>query len=72
MLEKVEQKQEVRRETKQVFPDDQVFLKDGKPCWFLPLANITLLEVAGGFTKVYFDEFSPSIPRAPQLLGSST
>lgn len=42
----------------------QVFVKDGDRCWFVKLSDIYLLEVSGNYTRVYFQEFKPLIPRA--------
>jgi two-component system LytT family response regulator len=34
--------------------DDQVFLRDGERCWFVPLAQISRIEVDGNYARVYF------------------
>jgi two-component system LytT family response regulator len=34
--------------------DDQVFLRDGERCWFVPLAQISRIEVDGNYATVHF------------------
>ncbi|MFC0677127.1 LytR/AlgR family response regulator transcription factor [Lysobacter korlensis] len=34
--------------------DDQVFLRDGERCWFVPLAQISRIEVDGNYVRVHF------------------
>ena len=47
---------------------DQVFVKDGERCWFVPLAKVRVFEVEGNYTKIYFDEFKPMVPRTLNYL----
>ncbi|MDH5599093.1 MAG: LytTR family DNA-binding domain-containing protein [Cyclobacteriaceae bacterium] len=47
---------------------DQVFVKDGEKCWFVPLNKVRLFEVDGNYTKIFFDEFKPMIPRTLNYL----
>lgn len=49
---------------------DQVFVKDGDKCWFVQLSNVRLFEVDGNYTKLYFDEHKPMIPRTLNYLES--
>ena len=44
--------------------NDQVFVKDGEKCWFVPLTNIRLFESEGNYIRVYFDNFRPLILRS--------
>lgn len=50
--------------------DDQVFVKDGDKCWFVELSKVRLFEVDGNYTKLYFDEEKPMIPRTLNYLES--
>ncbi len=50
--------------------NDQVFVKDGEKCWFVQLSNVRLFEVDGNYTKLYFDEEKPMIPRTLNYLES--
>lgn len=48
--------------------DDQVFVKDGKRCWFVQLADVRLFEAAGNYTRLYFDGEEPLIHRSLSYL----
>lgn len=48
--------------------DDQVFVKDGERCWFVKLSEIRVFEVYGNYTKIYFGENKPMIPRTLNYL----
>jgi len=47
---------------------DHVFVKDGERCWFVRIGEIRLLESEGNYTRVYFREDRPLLPRALQAL----
>lgn len=47
---------------------DQVFVKDGKQCWFVQLADVRLFEAAGNYTRLYFDAEEPLIHRSLSYL----
>ncbi len=47
---------------------DQVFVKDGERCWFVKLADVKLFEINGSYTRIYFDDHRPLIPRTLQQL----
>jgi two-component system LytT family response regulator len=47
---------------------DQVFVKDGERCWFVRVGEIRLLESEGNYTRVYFRENRPLLPRTLQAL----
>lgn len=34
--------------------EDQVFLRDGERCWFVPLGQISRIEVDGNYARVHF------------------
>lgn len=42
----------------------KIFIKDGEKCYFVKVEDIVLFEVSGPYTKVHFDNHSPSVPRA--------
>ncbi len=50
--------------------NDQVFVKDGDRCWFVQLSHVRLFEVDGNYTKLYFDDQKPMIPRTLNYLES--
>ncbi|MBI1267952.1 MAG: response regulator [Cryomorphaceae bacterium] len=47
-----------------LLPDDQIFIKDGEKCWFVPLREIRLFESEGNYVRVYFKDFKPLILRS--------
>lgn len=44
--------------------NNQVFVKDGEACWFVSLADIRVLEIMGSYTRIYFKDQKPMIPRS--------
>lgn len=48
--------------------DDQVFVKDGRRCWFVQLADVRLFEAAGNYTRLHFDGDRPLIHRSLSYL----
>jgi len=44
--------------------NNQVFVKDGEACWFVSLAEIRVLEIMGSYTRIYFKDQKPMIPRS--------
>ena len=67
-LEKAAQKIRLRKEretaAKYLSQDKQVFVKDGEQCWFVTLANVRLLEIMGSYTRIFFKDQKPMIPRS--------
>jgi two-component system, LytTR family, response regulator len=49
---------------------DRVFVKDGEHCWFVPLAEVRLLEVEGNYTRLYFGTHQPLVPKTLNYLES--
>jgi two-component system LytT family response regulator len=47
---------------------DQVFVRDGERCWFIPVSRIRLLESEGNYTRVRFENQSPLIYRSLSTL----
>ena len=45
-------------------PLEQVFVKDGDRCWLVRVADIWLLESEGNYTRVYFANERPLVPRS--------
>jgi len=50
--------------------DSRVFVKDGEKCWFVHLRDIRLFEVMDSYTRIYFQEFKPMIPKSLQYMES--
>ena len=47
---------------------DQVFVKDGRRCWFVTLREVRLFEAAGNYTRLYFGDETPLIHRSLRQL----
>jgi len=43
---------------------EQVFVRDGERCWLVRVADIFLLESEGNYTRVYFANQRPLLPRS--------
>jgi two-component system, LytTR family, response regulator len=69
-LNKVTEKNEkaVLKAEDMMTENHQVFVKDGEKCWFVTLATVRLFEVDGNYTKLYFDDHKPMIPRTLNYL----
>jgi len=37
----------------------QIFIKDGEQCWLVKIEKITLFEIVGNYTRVYFENNTP-------------
>src|ERR1700742_2127060 len=48
--------------------NDQVFVKDGKRCWFVKLSEIRLFESVGNYAKVFFGTNKPLILKSLNAL----
>jgi two-component system LytT family response regulator len=44
--------------------NDQVLLREGDDCWFVKMRDIRLFESEGNYTRVYFAEQRPLLPRS--------
>ncbi|MGW8121512.1 LytR/AlgR family response regulator transcription factor [Roseivirga echinicomitans] len=50
--------------------NNQVFVKDGETCWFVDLAEIRVLEIMGSYTRIFFKDQKPMIPRSLNYMES--
>jgi len=73
-LERAEEKIRLREQqaegSKTLGIDKQVFVKDGEQCWFVDLADIHLMEIMGSYTRIFFNEQQPMIPRSLNYMES--
>lgn len=73
-LEKASEKIRLRKDTahskKLLGIDKQVFVKDGEKCWFVNLSEVRILEIMGSYTRIYFNEQKPMIPRSLNYMES--
>ena len=47
--------------TEHFTPTSQVFLREGEKCWMVAIQDITLFEIVGNYTRVYFKDKKPLI-----------
>ncbi len=69
-LSKVQEKKDKHEtaEEDRMTENHQVFVKDGERCWFVLLSGVRLFEVEGNYTKIYFEDNKPMIPRTLNYL----
>ena len=41
--------------------DKQIFIKDGEKCWLVKIRDISLFEIVGNYTRVFFENNKPLI-----------
>lgn len=63
-LEKSEEPKDVLNE------NSQVFVKDGEKCWFVTLKDVRLFEIWDNYTRIYFEDHKPMIPKTLQYMES--
>lgn len=62
--EKILSRADEEAKSQQLGLKNQVFVKDGEACWFVSLAEIRVLEIMGSYTRIYFKDQKPMIPRS--------
>ncbi|MCR9227229.1 MAG: LytTR family DNA-binding domain-containing protein [Flavobacteriaceae bacterium] len=64
-LEKVRTKmasvQEDGPDTKKLTENSQIFIKDGEACWLVKIGDISLFEIVGNYTRVFFEDKKPML-----------
>ncbi|WP_299676022.1 LytTR family DNA-binding domain-containing protein [uncultured Tenacibaculum sp.] len=61
-IDRIEVEENVEKNlNKQFTLTSQVFLKDGEDCWMVAIQDITLFEIVGNYTRVYFKDKKPLI-----------
>lgn len=45
--------------TQKLTDNSQIFIKDGEQCWLVKIADISLFEIVGNYTRVYFNNNKP-------------
>lgn len=68
--EKIQQRKEKDQQAKVLGLNSQVFVKDGDQCWFVSLSEVRLLEIMGSYTRIYFKNQKPMIPRSLNYMES--
>ena len=68
---KVSEKIEEKESPKKVLQaKSQVFVKDGEQCWFVTLADVRVFEIWDNYTRIYFKDQKPMIPKTLQYMES--
>ncbi len=63
-LEKVRVKLDESRNThkaKKLTENSQIFIKDGETCWLVKIGEISLFEIVGNYTRVFFGDQKPML-----------
>ena len=64
-LEKVRSKMASKEESsstaKKLTGSSQIFIKDGESCWLVKISDITLFEIVGNYTRVFFEDKKPML-----------
>ncbi|WP_421801683.1 LytR/AlgR family response regulator transcription factor [Flagellimonas sp.] len=64
-LEKVRSKMASKEESsstaKKLTDSSQIFIKDGESCWLVKISDITLFEIVGNYTRVFFEDKKPML-----------
>ncbi len=63
-MEKRTNQSEEKDANERLSMDKRIFIKDGEKCYFVPLADIFLLESDGNYVKVYFEDKKPMLHKS--------
>lgn len=69
-LERVQIKDEEDSNRKILSEGSQVFVKDGDRCWFVNLGDVRVFEIWDNYTRIYFKDQKPMIPKTLQYMES--
>lgn len=70
-LSRVKEKISGKKEPQEMLSESsQVFVKDGEKCWFVELKDIRLFEIWDNYTRIYFADSKPMIPKTLQYMES--
>lgn len=58
---KMVDKQVDRPATKKLTEGSQIFIKDGEDCWLVKIGDISLFEIVGNYTRVFFEDKKPML-----------
>ena len=59
------------RANKSLNKDSQLFIKEGEQCWMVHLYQISLFEIMGNYTRVFFDSLNPLIYKSLNKIESN-
>ncbi|MCB0373567.1 MAG: response regulator transcription factor [Muricauda sp.] len=55
---KLDESQNTSKERK-LSESSQIFIKDGESCWLVKIGDISLFEIVGNYTRVFFEDKKP-------------
>lgn len=58
---KMASKEESASNAKKLTEASQIFIKDGEACWLVKIGDISLFEIVGNYTRVYFEDKKPML-----------
>ncbi|MBR9854561.1 MAG: response regulator transcription factor [Algicola sp.] len=58
---KMASKEESASNVKKLTEASQIFIKDGEACWLVKIGDISLFEIVGNYTRVYFEDKKPML-----------
>jgi len=61
VLERISNPSKANKNEKSLSLDKQIFIKDGEKCWLVMIQDISLFEIVGNYTKVFFEDNKPMI-----------
>jgi two-component system LytT family response regulator len=56
------------KDKQKLIDNDQVFIRDGDRCWFVKLKDVRMIESAGNYAKIFFEDYQPLIHRTLNAL----
>lgn len=59
--EKMTQRNSGKEHTERLSEERQIFIKDGDKCWLVKIGDISLFEIVGNYTRVYFQDQKPML-----------
>lgn len=60
---RIEKEEKIHKEDRLTL-EKKIFIKDGEKCYFVPLADIFLLESEGNYVKVHFEDKKPLLHKS--------
>ncbi len=51
----------IHKNEKSLTNTDQIFIKEGEKCWMVKLQDVSLFQIVGNYTRVFFDNNKPLI-----------
>lgn len=63
-LEKRKEKEDQTPKQERLTLEKRIFIKDGEKCFFVPIADIFLLESEGNYVKVHFEDKKPLLHKS--------